>query len=327
MPRQARLDAPGTLHHVIIRGIERKKIVSDDTDKRNFVSRMGTIASETKTSIYAWALLTNHAHILLRSGSLGLSRYMRRLLSGYAVSYNRRHRRHGHLFQNRFKSIVCEEDSYFKELVRYIHLNPLRSKLVDNLSKLDRYRYCGHSVLMGRVKTDWQDRDYVLNWFGAKEVEAKRAYRQFVKKGIDEGHRPDLVGGGLIRSQGGWSSVKALRRLGIREKSDERILGGGEFVEQLIKESDQTRKEQFSAQQRLQCVTKHIEEICKKEKVSVEALKSGSRRQNVSMVRTKLAPKFVEEWGLSLTEAGRHLGVSPSAIAKILYRLNKYKSN
>lgn len=110
MPRQARLDAPGTLHHVIIRGIERKKIVSDDTDKRNFVSRMGTIASETKTSIYAWALLTNHAHILLRSGSLGLSRYMRRLLSGYAVSYNRRHRRHGHLFQNRFKSIVCEED-------------------------------------------------------------------------------------------------------------------------------------------------------------------------------------------------------------------------
>ena len=80
MPRQARLDAPGTLHHVIIRGIERKKIISDDRDRKDFVSRMGTIAMETETLIYAWALMTNHAHILLRSGSFGLSLYMRRLL-------------------------------------------------------------------------------------------------------------------------------------------------------------------------------------------------------------------------------------------------------
>jgi hypothetical protein len=78
-------------------------------------------------------------------------------------------------------------------------LNPLRVGLVDSLAKLDRYRYCGHSVLMGRVKNNWQDRDYVLRWFGSKEGEAKRFYRQFVKKGIDQGPRPDLVGGGLIR--------------------------------------------------------------------------------------------------------------------------------
>lgn len=327
MPRRARLDAPGTLHHVIIRGIERRKIVNDDKDRQNFISRMGTIAQETGTLIYAWALMTNHAHILLRSGLSGLPRYMRRLLSGYAISYNRRHRRYGHLFQNRYKSIVCEEDPYFKELVRYIHLNPLRAKLVENLTKLDRYRYCGHSVLMGRVKNDWQDRDYVLKWFGPKEGEAKRAYRQFVKKGIDQGRRSDLVGGGLIRSQGGWSAVKALRRLGVREKSDERILGSGEFVEQLIKQSDQTRKEQFAVQERLHRVAKHIEKICKKEGVSVEALKSGSRRQKVSMVRSQLSKKLVEEWGLSLAETGRHLGVSLSAIAKILYRLDKHKSN
>jgi len=87
---------------------ELKKIVSDDQDRLNFVSRLGTIALETETLIYAWALMTNHAHILLRSGPFGLPRYMRRLLSGYAISYNRRHRRHGHLFQNRYKSIVCE---------------------------------------------------------------------------------------------------------------------------------------------------------------------------------------------------------------------------
>ena len=327
MPRQARLDVPGTLHHVIIRGIEKKKIVSCDQDRQDFVARMGTIALETETSVYAWALMTNHAHILLRSGPSGLSRYMRRLLSGYAISYNRRHRRHGHLFQNRYKSIVCEEDSYFKELVRYIHLNPLRAKLVDNLTKLDRYRYCGHSVLMGRVKNDWQDRDYVLKWFGSKEGEAKRAYRRFVKMGIDQGHRSDLTGGGLIRSQGGWSAVNALRRLGVREKSDERILGSGEFVEQLIQQSDLARKEQFSVHKRRQRTVSYIHKICKKENISVEALKSGSRCQKVSAIRSQLARKLVEEWGVSLTEAGRHLGVSPSAIAKTLYRLNSHKSN
>ena len=117
MPRQARLDVPGTLHHVIIRGIEQRQIVDDDKDRRNFVNRLGTLALETNTAIYAWALMTNHAHILLRSGPVGLSKFMKRFLTGYGVFYNRRHRRHGHLFQNRFKSIVVEEDSYFQVII------------------------------------------------------------------------------------------------------------------------------------------------------------------------------------------------------------------
>jgi len=325
MPRKARLDAPGTLHHVIVRGIERRKIVDDDRDRRDFVSRMGTIALETGTAIYAWALMTNHAHILLRSGPSGLARYMLRVLSGYANAYNRRHRRHGHLFQNRYKSIICEEDPYFKELVRYIHLNPLRVGLADNLTKLDRYRYCGHCVLMERVENDWQDRDYVLGWFGKKEGEAKRAYRKFVRDGIDKGRRPDLVGGGLIRSQGGWAAVKALRRLGVREKSDERILGSSAFVEELIRQSDQERRRQFSVQKRLQRANTLMETVCKEERISIKALKAGSRQRAISMARHRLAKVFVDEYGLSLTETGRQLGVSPAAIAKALSRVDRQK--
>ena len=114
----------------MVRGIERGKIVDDDTDRENFVSRLGDLSVDTQTSIYAWALMNNHAHILLRSSPIGLSDFMRRFLTGYAISYNRRHRRWGHLFQNRYKSIICDEDAYFKELVRYIHLNPLRAGLV-----------------------------------------------------------------------------------------------------------------------------------------------------------------------------------------------------
>jgi putative transposase len=327
MPRQARLDAPGTLHHVIIRGIERKKIVIGDRDRQDFVFRMGSLATETKTLIYAWALMSNHAHILLRSGPSGLSRYMSRFLTGYAISYNLRHDRHGHLFQNRYKSIVCEEDTYFQELVRYIHLNPLRGKLVESFENLDNYKNCGHSVIIDRIKRDWQDRDYVLKWFGSNESEAIKAYRQFIEKGVDQGRRRDLVGGGLIRSQGGWSVVKENSRLGLREKSDERILGSGEFVKQLIQESDKIRKAQFVGQERKKNAMSYIQKLCEQEKISVAALQSGSRRKKISMVRRQLAQKMVEEWGFSLIETGRHLGVSPPAISKSLFRLNLSKLN
>jgi len=320
MPRQARLDAPGTLHHVIVRGIEQRDIVRDDRDRLDFVSRMGTVATNTSTAIFAWALMTNHAHFLVRSGSLGLSTFMRRFLSGYASGHNKRHKRHGHLFQNRYKSIVCEEDAYFMELVRYIHLNPLRANSVESLARLDRYRWCGHAVLMGRIRNEWQDRDYVLNWFGAKEGEARRAYREFVKMGIAQGRRPDLTGGGLIRSHGGWLSVKSMRRLGVREQSDERILGSGEFVEKLIEQADRTRREQFSAQERLKRAASLVEALCERESISLEALRSGSRRKDVSRVRCQLARDLIEQCGLPLSEAGRHLGISTSGIAKILSR-------
>lgn len=320
MPRQARLDAPGTLHHVIVRGIEGREIVDDEKDRKKFVDLMGSLASETGTALYAWALLTNHAHILLRSGRLGVSKYMKRLLTGYAVFYNRRHRRHGHLFQNRYKSIVVEEGPYFQELVRYIHLNPLRARMIDSFAKLNRYRWCGHSVILGRRSNDWQDRKYVLEWFGEKADEAKRAYRQFVKGGVEQGRRSDLVGGGLIRSQGGWATVKEMRRQGVREKSDERILGSGEFVTQLIEESDEARRKQFSVSEGLREAIEHIERVCEEEHVDIKALRAGSRRKRISKVRARLTETLIEEFGLSLAETGRQLGVSSSAVAKSLSR-------
>jgi len=217
MPRQARLDTPGTLHHVIIRGIEKGKIVDDQNDHQNFVDRVGDLSIQTKTDIYAWALMTNHAHILLRSGPKGISTFMRRLLTGYAIWYNRRHDRYGYLFQNRYKSIVCEEDTYFKELVRYIHLNPLRAGLVKKIKELDQYPWCGHSFIMGERFNDWQDINYLLGWFGTKEADARQEYRNYIEDGVDQGRRPELVGGGLLRSNGGWSAVKSIRSLGIQK--------------------------------------------------------------------------------------------------------------
>jgi len=166
MPRLARLDAPGVLHHLMIREIERRKIFWNEQDREDFLDRLSRLLPETDTACYAWVFISNHAHFLFRSGQVSLATVMRRLLTGYAVSFNRRHKRRGHLFQNRYKSIVCQEDTYLRELVRYIHLNPIRAGMVATLSDLNDYAYCGHSALMGRRNRAWQDVDYVLSYFG-----------------------------------------------------------------------------------------------------------------------------------------------------------------
>jgi REP element-mobilizing transposase RayT len=323
MPRQARLDAPGTLHHVIVRGIEKRRILDDKVDQDNFVLRMGQVAHETETVIYAWALMTNHAHILLRSGLAGLSKFMRRLLTGYAITYNRRHKRHGHLFQNRYKSIVCDEDSYFLELVRYIHLNPLRAKLVKDIPELDRYRWCGHSVLMGRIKNEWQDRDYVLSWFGEKEGKAKKAYSQYVKQGISLGRRPELVGGGLVRSLGGWSEVLSMRRDGKRLLTDQRILGSGDFVERILSEADERLKYQLRGNRIRENLVEFIDQVCEKKGINPKELRMGSRRGCISQVRLQIAYQLVRDYGIPLAEVARQLGVSTSAISKAIARRTK----
>jgi len=118
MPRKARIDAPGALHHIVMRGIERKAIFKDGYDYRSFLDRMGALLTESSTACFAWALMPNHVHLLLRTGLTSISTVMRRLLTGHAVAFNKRHKRYGHLFQNRYKSFLCEEDAYLLELVR-----------------------------------------------------------------------------------------------------------------------------------------------------------------------------------------------------------------
>src|SRR6266702_2827484 len=168
MPRLARLDIIGLLQHVIVRGIERRDIFNDDHDRQLFVGRLSLLLSETGVRCYAWALLSTHFHLLLMPTSTPLSYFMRRLLTGYAVSFNRRNKRSGHLFQNRYKSIVCEEEPYLLELVRYIHLNPLRAGLVGSIDVLDSYKWSGHAVIMGRRELPGQNMEEVLGYFGKR---------------------------------------------------------------------------------------------------------------------------------------------------------------
>jgi len=111
----------------MVRGIERQSLFLTKGDRSDFVVRLSTLSKAPGTGIYAWALMPNHVHLLLRPGEDGLSGFMRRLLTGYAVAFNRRYGRVGHLVQNRFRSELVDEERYFLEVLRYVHLSPLRA--------------------------------------------------------------------------------------------------------------------------------------------------------------------------------------------------------
>ena len=316
MPRKARIDAPAALHHIIIRGIERKAIFKDKTDRVNFFNRLDRIITETQTGCYAWALMKNHVHLLLKTGLTPIAFVMRRLLTGYAVSFNRRHRRHGQLFQNRYKSFLCEEDVYLKELVRYIHLNPLRAKIIKDLKALRKYRWCGHSVLMGKAEASFQNTEYVLKFFGRSAGQARRAYENFVANGVRQGRRPDLVGGGLLRSVGGWGALKGFRDIGVRIKGDERILGSSDFVERVLEKADEQLEQKYRLRINAVSLQTLIEKVAQYFNIDAENLKSASKEQRVTKARRALCYIAVRKLGYKCSDVSKTLGVSAATVSK-----------
>jgi putative transposase len=323
MPRKARIDAPGALHHIICRGIAKNKIFADAKDRLSFLKRLDKILTDTNTPCYAWALMPNHFHLLLRTGLVPIATVMRRLLTAYAIYHNRRHDRQGHLFQNRYKSILCQENTYLLELVRYIHLNPLRGKLVKDINQLDKYPYCGHSTILGNTSNSWQEIDKILGLFHNKRYLAHRYYRNFVKKGIEQGRRPDLVGGGLVRSVGGWSALISMRRAKNYQKGDERILGDGDFVEQTLKAANEAmeRKSALRAQGiDLDGIANRVAYLLDMDPAAVWA---SGRYRHIVKARSLLCYWAVRELGTSMALLSKMLNISIPAVSKSVVRGEK----
>ena len=315
MPRKARIDAPGALHHIIVRGIDRCAIFRDDHDCNQYLERLELVLTETETPCYAWALIPNHFHLLLKTGTDPIATVMRRLLTGHAVYYNRRHRRHGHLFQNRYKSILCQEETYLRELIRYIHLNPLRAGLVEDMKALDRHPYCGHSGLLEKIKRDWQQVDYVLGFFGKRKAEARKNYRTFVANGVEQGQRPELTGGGLLRSVGGWAALAAHRRGKDWVKSDERILGDSEFVNTVLRTSDEQMQNSYRLKSEGFEFDTIAERVAQVMDLPLEIVWEKSRRPQVVQARSLLCYWATRELRMSMTETANRLGLTQPAVS------------
>jgi len=323
MPRQARLDVPGALHHIMVRGINKSAIFKDEQDRARFLERLGETVTEGQGRIHAWVLMNNHVHILFRSGRDGISAVMRKLLTWYAQYYNRRHKRTGHLFENRYKSILCDEDNYLLALVRYIHLNPIRAGVVKTIEELDRFPWSGHRSIIGKARYPWMDTETVLSRFGSTPRKAPHGYRNFMREGMGQGRLEELTGGGLIRSQGGWSQVLAMRRRGRKEEYDERILGSGDFVNRILKETDDRHIRQLKAKGAGKNIRKIIEEECRKQGISLQELQGGGKRRKVSETRAIIALRSRDELGLTAAEIARNVGVNTSAVTRAIERAEK----
>ena len=183
MARRPRLLASGVLYHVIVRGNHRQKTFLNESDYQAYLERLGRYRKRLAVTVYAYCLMPNHVHLLVETGSQPLSRFMQGLQQSYTQYFNRKHHKVGHLFQGRYKAIVCDKDEYLLGLVRYIHLNPIRANMVQ---KLDAYPYSGHRhYVEGRV-SEVLEPGRVLDLLGGRA-----GYRRFVLEGLKEGHRED----------------------------------------------------------------------------------------------------------------------------------------
>jgi putative transposase len=303
----------------MVRGIEQRTIFRDNEDHEDLLTRLGIVLEETGTSCCAWALIPNHFHMVLRTGNGSISTVMRRLLTGYATSFNNRHKRHGKLFQNRYKSILCQEDTYFLELIAYIHLNPIRAKLVDTLEQLDSYEWAGHSVILGYRTRVWQDTDAVLALFGKDKEAARRRYREFVRLRIRRGRRPELTGGGLIRSMGSWEEVKQHKKT-ERLQSDERILGDSQFVEDVLKKAQEKLKSESPLAARGYDLKKVAERVADLTGLRTDDLFKKGRQKDLVLGRSVLCYWAVRILGMSTTEVARRLGLTQPAVSMAVKR-------
>ena len=347
MPRQARIDYPGALHHVIVRGIEGKYIFKEDYDKEELYSRLKDILEKSNLQIYAWGIMSNHFHLAIQTGKTGLSEFMRQLLTGYAINYNRRHKRRGYLFQNRYKSLVCDQDEYLLPLIRYIHLNPVKAKMIT-YGRLRNYKWTGHKELMEGKEKGLIERDEVLGFFGRAEGKAKSAYEEFVKEGLnqtiprssaagfpseEEFEKPwvsqvpdsieiprssaarrfiideDFINGGLIKSRGG---IKAVLMCDEKQMSDERILGNSEFVNNVLEQLEQIdeKKKYFKDLSDL------IKKLSKYYKVSYEDILK-TKTKEVRDARIALVYLANEYLGINATSVGKLMGISQAAASML----------
>ncbi|MBT7892454.1 MAG: transposase [Deltaproteobacteria bacterium] len=318
MPRQSRIELPGSLHHVMARGIDRQKIFYDERDLFHFRDRFGDLISQSGNRCFAWALLTNHFHLLLKSGNEPLSRMMRRLLTGYAVYFNQRHKRSGHLFQNRFKSILCQEDTYFLQLVRYIHLNPIRAGEIETLQELAKYPFTGHAYIVGNLENEWQDTQYSLQWFGSDKQTSQARYIEFIKDGLSEGKREDLTGGGLLRTAGGWKNLQDLKMRGESMLGDERMLGDSDFVEEVWKNTHGKNNQakisdgkQYSLDQLVINASIHF-------KVEPSDVCSASKNYQIQKAKSVICYLAVRILHYSGSEVANHLNISRSSVSRMV---------
>lgn len=282
MPRGPRVDAPGAVHHVMVRGIERRAIFLDTEDYEVFLALLDRLVPELSFRCFGWVLMPNHVHLALETGPVPLPRLMARVGTAYAVYFNRRHNRVGHLLQNRYRSRLVHGECDLVGLVLYIHRNPLRAGLVSGPNDLGRFVWCGQGALTGERQ--------------ARPFESPQATLRLLDQNLAQA-RQKL-----------FSLVQASPEL-------HETLEGADRTETAVQRTAQSRGcEESHSVERL------IDSICETHALSRDALAPGRKGRRVTAARTDFVRRATAELGLSGRAIARALGISDASVSRALAR-------
>jgi REP element-mobilizing transposase RayT len=287
MARRPRLFASDVLYHVIVRGNQRQKTFLSEGDYNAYLQRLARYRKKYDYVVHAYCLMPNHAHLLLESSEHPLAKLMQGLQQSYSQYFNWKHHKTGHVFEGRYKAIICQRDSYLLELIRYIHLNPARAGMVK---RPEEYRYCGHHAYVHGKATEIIDPRKVLSILGGKA-----AYRRFIAEGIGEGHKDEYY-----------------------EVEDQRFLGEQGFGERMLRKES---KEDIRRPKR-KSLEQAAGELANLVGAETRVLRSLDRGWTVSKVRTMITYVLVRRLGYRLGEVATYFGRDIATIAALLTRLN-----
>lgn len=292
-------------------------IFTDDQDKHVFLERARAQFDGDSMAVLVWTLMRNHPHMFTRTEAGSLSKAMHRLGTGYAGYFNRRHDRKGHVYQNRFKSILVEDEDYLFRLIRYVLLNPLRAGIVRDLEGLERYRWTAYPALLGHSRPLLGDPIAPLRLFADPPAAAQRELRHWLAAGLegdDEIHR--LVERGPGRPQIVVPGPDAAARVHVRDAS---VVGDAAFVASILKQSGHPQADAFERQSAGWLTDQIIDEVCAHLLVDPRAIRTG-RRGRASEARAAIAWLAHTYLSVSLTDLAPQLGVSQPALS---YALDK----
>ena len=294
MARKPRLHVPGGLYHVILRGNARQDVFFSVADRLAFYELLAEGVSRFGYRVHAFCLMTNHVHLALQAGASPLSTGMQNLSFRYTRYLNKVRNRVGHVFQGRYKAYLVDQDAYGLELVRYIHLNPVRARMVREPAA---YRWSSQRAYLGREKLSWLTTDWVLGQFASRLVTARARFAAFVSQGKHGGHSELFYGG----------------------KADERVVGDEDFVNTLpIAPTPQSRAPALS---------ELIDYVCRIHKLDEPALRAPGRARVPAQARTLIAWLAVQTRTATLEEIARRFNRSASTLSHLVTRLERLSNN
>lgn len=304
MPTKKRITVPGSIAHVMARGISGIDIFHDDSDRREFLCLLSRAISQNGYQCYAWVLMSNHYHLLMRCSENPLDKPMRQLNAQYAKYYNRKNKRTGYVFQGRFKSIITQDQFYLEELIRYVHLNPIRAGICKTMSDLDQYPWCGHSALIGKRNHAFQTTEVVMRRFGSNIEKARKRYREFLQEG-------------LYRIDDAWLHAivrKSNQEVEKKDKPECWVIGDRKFVSDVLIKNENRIRVIRSARENWP-IDKVADSMIKEWGISIEELKKHSRSSHASECKKKFAYICCSVLHIPVSEVAQYLGVSSPAVS------------